>query len=115
MSHTADIVRVILTWILPVGIAIWLMVRAFKKSEEPAQLIIKWVITAPVVCFFIFRAMPDVAQGGMAAIVGLIKAILCGLTLAIIWRRSIALIIANPFGSLYDRSEEHTSELQSPC
>jgi len=102
MNHTADIVRTILTWIGLAAIAIWLMVRAFKKSDDRPQLIFKWAITAPVLCFFVFSAMPDVAQGGLAAIVGLIKAILSGVALAIIWRRSIAMMVANPIGSLYD-------------
>jgi tetratricopeptide (TPR) repeat protein len=107
MSHsTSEIVGIVFTWIVLGGVTIWLMVRALKKSDDPPQLIIKWVITAPVVCYFIFSALPDVAQGGYAAIAGLIKALLCGLVLAIIWRHSIAMIVANPLGSLYDGGDQ---------
>lgn len=107
MNHTAYIVRVILTWILLVAIVIWLMVRAFKKSEEPAQLIIKWILSA-IVLGFMFRVVaPMVAQGGYgAAFGGIPLAAVSGLALAILWRRSIAMIIAKPFGSLYDGGDQ---------
>jgi len=107
MNHTtADIVRAIVTWVVLIGILVWLMIRALKKSDDPPQLIFKWLITAPVLCFFIFSALPDVAKGGLTAIAGLFKTILCGAALAMIWRRSIAMIVANPFGSLYDGGDQ---------
>jgi tetratricopeptide (TPR) repeat protein len=103
MGHTAYIVRVILTWIVLVGVAIWLMVRVYKKSEEPAHLIIKWVLSAIVLGFMLRVVMPMVAQGGYgAAFGGIPLTAASGLVLAIIWRRSIAMMVANPIGSLYD-------------
>ncbi len=76
---------------------------ALKKSEDPARLVFKWVITAVVIGFMIKVVAPMVGAGGYgAAFGGIPLTAVCGLALAIIWRRSIAELVANPFASLYD-------------
>src|SRR5206468_9399515 len=47
--------------------------------------------------------LPIVGQGGYGgAFGGIPLTAVCGLTLAIIWRRSIASLVADPIASLYD-------------
>jgi len=106
MSHSLYIMRLVLFLVVAVPFIIWLAIRSLKKTDDPAELVFKWIITVPIFCYLLFSAFPDVAQGGMSAIGGLMKAILCGLALAIVWRRSIAMIIAKPFGSLYDGGDQ---------
>ncbi len=57
---------------------------------ETAVFYIKWKI------------MPMMARGGEAAVGGLFITLGLGLVMAATWRRSIASIVANPIGSLYD-------------
>lgn len=83
------------------------MFRSFKKSEERASLIIRWILTAVVLGFMVRVVAPTVAEGGYGgAFGGIPLAAVSGLVLAIIWRHSIASIIAQPFGDLYDGGSE---------
>lgn len=84
------------------GLFGWLLWRALKRTEDPVLLIIKWVLTAGVVTFMALVVAPVVGKGGYAAIGGVFLTVACGFVLAIIWRRSIANIVAKPFGALYD-------------
>src|ERR1039457_2534164 len=77
----------------------WFMVRCLKRSEDPPRLIFKWVLTAGVIGCVIWYVGPMVAGGG--AIVGMMSTLLLAIFMTIVWRHNI-------------RSEEHTSELQSP-
>ena len=80
----------------------WILWHTLKKSEDPPRLVFKWILTAIVLGFLLRYVMPDVAQGGIAAIAGVLQTAVIGLVLAIIWRHNIAMIVAKPFASLYD-------------
>jgi tetratricopeptide (TPR) repeat protein len=80
----------------------WFMVRCLKRSEDPARLIFKWILTAPVICGLIWWVGPLVARDDPSAVVGVLVAAVCGLVLTIIWRHNIADLVAKPFASLYD-------------
>jgi len=89
--------------ILVVGFGGWFFIRTVKRSEDPAALIFKWVLTVIIVAAMIVVIGPLMKQGGYAAGFGGIPlAALGGLVLAITWRRSIANLVANPIGNLYD-------------
>ncbi len=86
-----------------VGLIGWVMWRCLKRSREPGQLITKWVLTLVVFTWMIWKVIPMVARGGYeGAFMGIPLTAASGLILAIIWRHSIAGIIAKPFGALYD-------------
>jgi tetratricopeptide (TPR) repeat protein len=85
------------------GLMLWGFFRIVKKSEDPPALIFKWVLTVIVVGLMIIVIGPLMRQGGYAAAFGGIPlAAVGGIVLAITWRRSIANMIAKPFGDLYD-------------
>lgn len=84
------------------ALIVWALIQTLKRSEDPRVLITKWVLTLLIAGFMYWKVPKEIAQGGMVAFCGIANTLLCGLALAIIWRRSIASIIANPFGSLYD-------------
>jgi outer membrane protein assembly factor BamD (BamD/ComL family) len=95
---------VIALFLLAVG---WVFWRALKRSDDPARLIFKWILTVGVVIFMVRVVVPAMSKGGFeAAFFGVPLAAAGGLTLAIIWRHSITGIIANPFGSIYDGGDE---------
>lgn len=88
---------------LCVGLIGWVMFLCLRRSKDPVQLIIKWVLTLLVFGWMIWKVIPMVARGGYeGAFLGIPLTAAGGLMLAIIWRRSIAGLLAKPFGALYD-------------
>ena len=84
------------------GLAGWIIYYTVKKSEDPARLLFKWIITIIVVCLMYWHAFPMAGQGGMVAFTGVSWAIIYGIVLTITWRHNIGGLIAKPFASLYD-------------
>ncbi len=84
----------------------WSFYRAIKNSEDPVRLLFKWLMTSGVLAFIFFSVMPTVARGGLEAIAGVCAAAVSGLVLAIIWRHTIASLIAKPFESIYNGGNE---------
>ena len=81
----------------------WVGWILLKRSEDPARLVFKWIISLPVLGVLIFVVAPLVAKGGWAgAFGGVPMAAVCGLFLAFIWRDNLVSIVANVFGNLYD-------------
>ncbi|HEV2392720.1 MAG TPA: hypothetical protein VG146_10205 [Verrucomicrobiae bacterium] len=103
MTATAGIIHTVLTLVLFAGLLGWLVFVSIKTADDPARMVFKWVITIPIVAYMIWVVAPLVARGGYSgAFGGIPMAAICGLALAIIWRRSIAEIVANPLSHLYD-------------
>ncbi len=102
MSDTAHVIRGTLLLIVGGGMAGWLLIRALRRSEDPPALLFRWLLTIPIVWFIFKRVLPMGAAGGGAAIGGIMYGLVLGLTLAIVWRHSIAGMFAKPFTDLYD-------------
>ena len=103
MSRTVEIIRGATLVVMFAAIAIWVLVHSLKRSDDPTRLLFKWLLSAPVVWCLVFVVAPMVSRGGYgAAFGGVPLAAVCGLAMAIIWRHSIASMIAKPFGDLYD-------------
>ncbi len=99
-------IAVILFMVCSVGWFVWYTVR---KSDDPARMLFKWVLTAGMlVVLFVF--VGGIISGGTyaAAFVGVPAAAACGIVFAIIWRHSITGLIAKPFGALYDGGDTET-------
>jgi tetratricopeptide (TPR) repeat protein len=107
MNHIGPIVRGILSLLVLGGLGGWFIFWTVKKAEEPKLMIVKWVATAPVVAFLVIFVMPMVANPDYAAaFIGVPLTAACGLVLTIIWRRSIANLVADPIASLYNGGDE---------
>lgn len=78
------------------------MVHTIRKSEDPARMVFKWIITIIVMCLMYWHAFPLAGQGGIVAFTGVSYAIVYGFVLAITWRHNLGGLIAKPFASLYD-------------
>ncbi len=103
MTLTGHFIRGTIILVVGGGLVCWGLWRTIKNSEEPGLMVFKWVLTAVVIGFMIKVVAPIVGQGGYgAAFGGIPMTAACGIVLAIIWRRNIAELIANPFASLYD-------------
>ena len=86
-----------------VGLLGWALIRALKRSDDPARLLFKWALTAGVVGFLNWTIAPLALANPF---IGVPLAAACGLTLAIIWRQALTDIVAKPFASLYDGGDE---------
>jgi tetratricopeptide (TPR) repeat protein len=101
--HTGAIIRGIFVVAVFLGTFGWLIVSSVRKADDPARMVFKWLLTVPVVLYLFYGLAPMVLRGDQAgAIFGISGTAGCGVVLAIIWRHSIAGLVAKPFGSLYD-------------
>jgi tetratricopeptide (TPR) repeat protein len=73
-----------------------------KRSEDPARLLFKWILSAFLVVLVVWKVLPMADSGGMAAFAALADCMLVGVVLAVTWRHDIGALIAKPFSSLYD-------------
>jgi len=88
------------------GVAVWLFVRSFKRSEDRLKLLFKWVFTAVISGLVLWVVVPDFREGGEGAVGGLILMLICGLAMVITWRHSIIEAIAKPLTSAMDGGNE---------
>ena len=93
------------------AIIAWILWRWAKKSDDLPLLFTKWLLTVPAIVslFFLMRYLDKGIAGGWdysVAFISVIWAAVTGLYLAILWRGSIANIVAKPFGALYDGGDE---------
>ncbi len=103
MDKTYEIIRGTLILALFLATTAWMMTRSLKRSDDPAALVFKWVLTAGVLAFLAFVVIPIVAKGGyVGAFGGIPLTLVCGVILAIIWGHSIIDIVAKPVGDLID-------------
>jgi tetratricopeptide (TPR) repeat protein len=106
MSRILEIVGDVILFVFLLGFVGWLFWRAFKRSDDPARLIFKWLVTIPVIACYVWVIMPMVRNGGLVAGVGILMAVVFSLLIVIIWGRSIIDIVANPIASLYTGGNE---------
>lgn len=92
--RTAAIIRGTLILLVLVPGVVWLLVRSLKKSEDPARLIAKWVLSLAVLGIIIAVAEPGIF-GLMVLLVGAMGFLL-------IWGRTIGEVVARPLTSLFD-------------
>lgn len=102
-----DVLYKIGYWGAVAAIIAWILWRWAKKSDDLPLLITKWLLTVPgiVSLYFLGRYLDKGIAGGLdysVAFISVIWAAITGLYLAILWRGSIANVVAKPFGALYD-------------
>jgi tetratricopeptide (TPR) repeat protein len=106
MSRTWEIALDVF-WIAAITVgAVWLLIHTLKKSDAPAVLIFKWLITIPLVIFFILKLIPMAKAGGFGAIGAVVLTFVLGNVMVLVWRNSIIDLIASPIASLYDGGKE---------
>jgi tetratricopeptide (TPR) repeat protein len=100
---TAEIVRGTLILIMTIGLVGWFIVLTIRRSEDPSGMIRKWVYTFALGGLMYSAVFPIMSQGGYAAaFVGIPLTAAFGLGFTIIWRHTLAGLIAKPFSDLYD-------------
>ena len=112
-NPTLTLIGVIAGWIIGIsiiGAGLWWW---YSKSDDRRLLLIKWALSVPGILWLVhvmrfLRVRIDNAGGADygAAFYGAISTAAIGVYFAMIWRRNIAGLVANPFGSLYDGGNE---------
>jgi len=102
MTHEPHlaIVRGTLILLAITGLLVWFLWRRLKKSADPSQLVFKWVLTWA--CSSPRRSPSISRQAGSTRLPDLFWASVYGMVLAILWAESLAGILANRIGALYD-------------
>lgn len=104
MSQIAKVLGEILALVTLAAVLVGCAIYFLKRSQQPARLIVKWIFTALIVAVILGVVMPmaDPEKNGVGAYDGIVLGFFCAIVLVVIWRHSIAGIIAKPFGALYD-------------
>ena len=110
MSHALTIARDSFLSLCGLAFIGWAFWYAFKQSDDPVKLILKWVLTLAIVCFHASTNLDSSAFGyplvghdfGYAVLstLGLI------IIMVVLWRDSVVDAIGGFFGSLYDGGGE---------
>ncbi len=102
MLHLLESLRSLAPWLLLGALGVWLAVLSLKRSQEPARLVVQWLITGLAV-FFIARFLgPMVKGGGLGAGFAILAVAVVGVALAVVWTPSFTAYVGDKFGSLYD-------------
>ena len=78
---------------------VWLLIRAFKRTEDPSKLLFKSVFTLVFVVFCI-------RTGAQLGIVGPFVIVFMGIVMSVMWTPHIAAIMSKPITSLFDGGDE---------
>lgn len=92
---SADWIRGLIILTLALAFLIWFIVRSVRKAEEPGRVLVKWIITIPLVGLMA-AAVPLFGPFGPFVIVG------CAVVFSIVWTPHIAAAIFKPLTSMYD-------------
>lgn len=84
------------------AIAVRLGWRTLQKSEDPARLVFKWIVTIVLFGFVVFGALSISRMGAVGAFVVPIAGAVIGIFLGIMWAPNIGAMFAKPFTTLYD-------------
>ena len=101
-SQTVEIIRGTLLLVAALAALGFFMARSLRRTEDPARLVVKWVVTGLVVFFIAWKLLPLADNGGGDAWIAVVLGLVCGLILAATWRHSIGDFIAKPFEVLYN-------------
>jgi outer membrane protein assembly factor BamD (BamD/ComL family) len=94
------VIRGAVVLIVAGGLLGWLFFRALKRSEDPAKLAFKWVVTAVVVGATIYLV------SGPISLLFVPVALITSAVLLLLWGSSIGSLFAKPFTMVYEDNAE---------
>src|SRR5688572_16080284 len=84
-----------------IGFLFW---RGLRRSDEPARLVVKWLITFLLVGWLVYEAWR--AQGADRLWVLILVALPSAAVLIVLWGRSIGGLVARPFENMFMGGDE---------
>ena len=88
------------------GVIGWVCIRALKRSDDPARLVFKWILSLPMLGVLVVWVVPAVGQGEIHPVIGVPVAAAFGLALTIIWGHSLISALCKPLLSIFDGGNE---------
>lgn len=89
--------------LIGIGFVLAFLFYTIRQSAEPWGMVVKWAVTFITLAILFGPVGSLVAAGGYGgAFIGIPLAGVCGLVLAVTWHQTVAGLVANFFGSLYD-------------
>ena len=85
--------------------SIWLIIRSVKRSEDPAKLIFKWVLTFGLVAG-LFGITKGIGFDTPAAVAIPFICVGFGVAMSIIWAPNLGAAMAKPITSMFDGGEK---------
>lgn len=82
----------------------WLAVRCLKRTQDPASLIFKWVLTVTLVGAVWWLAAQLRHSWGALAVV--LIGVVVGVVISTLWAPHLGALLAKPFTALYDGGDE---------
>jgi tetratricopeptide (TPR) repeat protein len=90
------------------GILGWLLWRWFKRSDDPIDLLVRWIVTALVAGFVLINALG--ARDELSQVVAVLVGAAGGLIIAIVWAPKFGEFFGRLFGTLYDGGRQVVDE-----
>ena len=84
------------------ALTVWIAWKTIKKSEDPARMIFKWIVSGVVFIILVIVGLNIRRMGYAGAFIGPVVAAIFGIFLGILWAPHLGALIARPFTSLYD-------------
>ena len=106
MEKAGQFVTGLLALVAGAALAIWVIWKTIKKSDDPGRVTYKWVISGVVFGILVYMAAKIGGMGYAGAFIGPIVAAIFGVVLGILWAPHLGALIAKPFTSLYDGGEK---------
>ncbi len=113
MNSAYNIIGSAVLLVIVAGFLGWVLIRALKRSEDPALAVFKWLLTIGILAGFIAlqRSLWKMTGGGMVgdfgpAVMIAGSAAVFGITLGIIWAPNIGALLAKPLTSMFDGGDE---------
>jgi len=98
-----DRVRQIGETILALGLLLWILYRWLRSSQDPYQLLFKFLVSGLDLAFILLVVVPMTLNGGaLGALVGVLAGAVAGLIMAILWTPNITSWFGDRFAELYD-------------
>ena len=81
---------------------LWCLIRSLRKTDEPAKLGAKWLITLAVFVALAFLVRHTAATGSLSSLLVPFVCVILGVVMSILWAPSIGAALAKPVTSLFD-------------
>jgi tetratricopeptide (TPR) repeat protein len=102
MQHARPFIIIFAALLSFAALTAWFAWKTIKKSEDPARMIFKWILSGVVLIILVFVGLNIRGMGYAGAFIGPIVAAIFGIGLGILWAPHLGALIAKPFTSLYD-------------
>lgn len=104
MSRWLDIILSVLGGLVFLGALGWFLIRTLKRTEDPARLIFKWVLSLAVLGGI--GALAAATLDSYGGVVVPFACVAAGVVLTVLWAPNIGTMLAKPISSLYDGGDE---------